>query len=73
MRRLFKSLWLIKTIDEKKVKNLKQIYNHYLDKRKEIMKSTKFSVEDVFGKMNMSETINAEQLQKLNNFLSKMT
>ena len=61
-----------KKIDEKEGEELKQIYNHYLDKRKEIMKSTKFSVEEVFGKMNMSDTINAEQIQKLNSFLAKM-
>ena len=61
-----------KKIDEKEGEELKQIYNHYLDKRKEIMKSTKFSVEEVFGKMNVSDTINAEQIQKLNTFLAKM-
>ena len=38
-----------KKIDEKEGEELKQIYNHYLEKRKDIMNSTKFSVEDVFG------------------------
>ena len=36
------------------------------------MKSTKFSVEEVFGKMNMTYTINPEQIQKLNTFLAKI-
>ena len=37
-----------KKIDEKEGEELKQIYNHYLEKRKDIMNSTKFSVEEVF-------------------------
>ena len=35
------------------------------------MKSTKISVEEVFGKMIMSDTINPEQIQKLNTYFSK--
>ncbi len=61
-----------KKIDEKEGEELKQIYNHYLEKRKDIMNSTRFSVEEVFGKMNVSDTINAEQIQKLNTFLAKV-
>ena len=38
-----------KKIDLKEAEELKRIYNHYLDKRKEIMKNTSFEVEDVFG------------------------
>ena len=38
-----------KKIDEKEALELKKIYNHYLDKRKQIMDSTKFKVEDIFG------------------------
>ena len=33
----------------KVAEELRKIYNHYLDKRKEIMNSTKFKIEDVFG------------------------
>ena len=40
-----------KKIDEKEGEELKQIYNHYLEKKKDIMNSTKFSVEDVFGNL----------------------
>ena len=38
-----------KKIDEKEAQELKKIYNHYIDKRSEIMKNTSFKVEDVFG------------------------
>ena len=38
-----------KKIDEKEASELKKICNHYLDKRKEIMNSTEFKVEDIFG------------------------
>ena len=37
-----------KKIDEKEAEELK-IYNHYIDKRKEIMTNTQFKVEDAFG------------------------
>ena len=38
-----------KKIDEKEALDLKKIYNLYLDKRKEMMKSTGSKVQDVFG------------------------
>ena len=38
-----------KKIDEKEAQELEKIYNHYLDKRSEIMKSTSFKVEYIFG------------------------
>ena len=41
-------IWLIKKIDEKEAEELK-IYNHYIDKRKEIITNTQFKVEDAFG------------------------
>ena len=37
-----------KNIDQNEGEQLKQIYNHYIDKRKEIMKNTSFKVEDFF-------------------------
>ena len=37
-----------KKTDQKEAERLKQIYNHYVDKRKEIMDSTKFKVEDIY-------------------------
>ena len=61
-----------KEIDEKEAQELKKIYNHYLDKRKEIMNSTKFRVKDIFGDVISKDTISSEQITKLNNFLAKM-
>ena len=37
-----------KKIDEQEAEQLKQIYNHYIDKKTKIMKKTQFKVEDVF-------------------------
>ena len=61
-----------KKIDQKEALELKKIYNHYLDKRKDIMDSTKFKVEDLFGDVISKVTISNEQITKLNNFLAKM-
>ena len=61
-----------KKIDEKEAQELKKIYNHYLDKRKEFMNSTKFKVEDIFGEVISKDTISNEQTTKLNNFLARM-
>ena len=59
---------MIKKIDEKEAQELKKIYNHYVDKRKEIMDSTKFKVEDIFGDVISKDSISTEQITKLNNF-----
>ena len=61
-----------KKIDEKEAQELKKIYNHYLDKRKEIMKNTQFKVEDVFGDVISKDNFSQEQITKLNNFLAKI-
>ena len=61
-----------KKIDEKESEELKSIYNHYITKRKEIMENTKFTVEDIFGRLDLSENISAEQIRTLNAFLAKM-
>ena len=61
-----------KKIDQKEAEQLKQIYNHYVDKRKEIMDSTKFKVEDIFGDVISKDSISPEQITKLNNFLAKI-
>ena len=60
-----------KKIDEKEAMELKKIYNHYIDKRPEIMKNTSFRVEDVFGDVISKDSISPEQITKLNNFFSK--
>ena len=61
-----------KKIDQKEADQLKQIYNHYVDKKSEIMKNTSFKVEDIFGDVVSKDTITTEQITKLNNFLAKM-
>ena len=60
-----------KKIDQKEAGQLKQIYNHYIDKREKIMISTKFRVEDVFGDVISKDSISPEQITKLNEFLAK--
>ena len=49
----------------KKAKELKKIYNHYLDKRKEIMKNTQFKVEDVFRDVISKNSFSQEQITNL--------
>ena len=61
-----------KKIDEKQALELNKIYNHYIDKRKEIMDSTKFKVEDIFSDVISKHSISPEQITKLNNFLAKI-
>ena len=61
-----------KKIDEKEALELKKIYNHYIDKKKEIMDSTKFKIEDIFGDVISKDSISPEQITKLNNFLAKI-
>ena len=53
-----------KIIDEKEAEELKEIYNHYIDKRKEIMTNTQFKVEDVFGDVISKDNFSQEQLTK---------
>ena len=61
-----------KKIDEKAANQFKQIYNHYIDKKSEIMKNIQFKVEDVFGDVISKDSISLEQITKLNNFLAKI-
>ena len=58
-----KTLWsslVNKKIDEKEAEELKKSYNHYVDKRKEIMKNTSFKVGDVFGNIISKDNFNQE-------------
>ena len=70
--KILKQSMIDKKIDEKKVEQLKQIYNHYNDKKSEIMKKTQFKVEDIFTNVISKDTILTEQIMKLNEFLAKM-
>ena len=59
-------------INEKESEQLEQIYNHYIDKKSEIMRNTQFKVEDVFTDVISKDTISTEQRTKVNNFSAKM-
>ena len=59
---------IVKKIDRREAEELKKNYNHYLDKRKEIMKSTSFKVEDVFGDVISKDKFSQVQTTKFNNF-----
>ena len=58
--------------NEKESEQLKQIFNHYIDKKSEIMKNTSFKNEDIFTDVISKDTISTEQLTKLKIFLAKM-
>ena len=60
----FNQSMIDKKNDEKEALELKKIYNHYLDKRKEIMDSTKFKVENIFGNVLSKDSISTEQIIK---------
>ena len=53
-----------KRIDQKEAEHLRIIYNRYVDKRKEIMNSTKFKIEDIFGNITSTDGISPEQINK---------
>ena len=61
-----------KKIDQKEAEELKNIYNHYIDKRFETLKNTQFKVEDVFGDVISKDNFSQEQITKLNIFLAKI-
>ena len=67
-QKTLKESMIDKKINEKEFELLKQLYNHYIDKMCEIMKSTQFKVEDVFTVVISKVTISTEQLTKLHNF-----
>ena len=69
--RTLKQSMVDKKIDAKESEELKKIFNHYLDKRKEITKNNSFKVEDVFGDVISRDNFSQEQITKLNNFLAK--
>ena len=59
-------------MDQNESEQLNQIYNLYIDKRKEIMNSTKFKVEDVFEDVISNDNFDQEQITKLINFSAKI-
>ena len=58
--------------DEKELEELKNVYNQYLDKRKQIMIKTRFKADDIFGDVISKDSISPEQITKLNDFLAKL-
>ena len=61
-----------KKTDKKEASELKKTYIHHVDKRREILDSTKFKVEDIFGDVISKDSISPEQITKLKNFLAKI-
>ena len=61
-----------KKLDEKEAQELKKSYNHYIDKRSEIMKNTQFKVDDFFGDVISKDSLSPEPVTKPNNFLAKI-
>ena len=54
--------------DQTGAEELKTIYNHYIDKRSDIMKNTQFNVEDLFGDVISNDNSSQEQIIIPNNF-----
>ena len=61
-----------KKINEKESEQLKQICNHYVDKKSEILRFIQFKVKDIFTDVISKDTISTEQITKLNSFLAKV-
>ena len=66
---ILKNSMIDKKIDEKEALELKKLYKHYLDKRKEILNTINDKVEDVFGDIISKDSISPEQRTKLKKFL----
>ena len=63
-------------INEQEQRELKDIYQHYLNKKDDVKKSTQFDVKEVFkdslGEMAKRDLISDEIIVKLNDFLTKL-
>ena len=57
-----------KKIDQNEAEQLEQFYNHYFDKRSEIMINTQFKVKVIFDDVVGKDSISTEQKTNLNNF-----
>ena len=71
-QKTLKTSMVDKQTDKKEADELRKIYNHSLDKRKEIMKNTSFNVEDFFGDVISKDNFSQEQITKPNSFLAKI-
>ena len=63
-------------LNEQEQRELKDIYQHYLNKKGDLKKSTQFDVKEVFrdslGEMSKRDLISDEVINKLNDFLTKL-
>ena len=63
-------------INEQEQRELKDIYQHYLNKKDDIKKSTQFDVKEVFkdslGEMSKKDLLSDELIVKLNDFFTKI-
>ena len=62
----------MKKIDVLQAEASNIIYDHYLDKRKNIMKSTEISYHEITGDISGKGGITGEQITELFTFLAKM-
>ena len=69
--KILKESMIDKKIDEKEALEIKNIYNHYLEKRGEKKKITSFKEENIFGDVISKYFISNEQINKLNSFFSQ--
>ena len=72
MRRQKNNRWLLTIINEKEANEMKELYNHYLDNRSDIMKDTQLKVGDVSGNFIGKDNISQDQINKLNNVSAKI-
>ena len=63
-------------INEQEHRELKDIYQHYLNKKDDIKKSTQFDVKEVskdsLGEMSKRDLISDKIIVKINDFLTKL-
>ena len=57
---------------QKKLLNLENIFNHYSDKRNDIMKKSQINLEDILSDTLGKDSILPEQITKRNIFQTKM-
>ena len=72
LRKTLKLSMVDRKIYEKKAEELKKIYNHYHDKRKELLTNTISKVEDVFGDVISKDNFSQGQITKVNIFLTEL-
>ena len=63
-KKILKKSLVDKKVDEKESEELKSIYNHYITKRNEIMENTKLTVEDISGRLDLSENISSDRYKR---------